>query len=156
MRRIVSCLVLASACSSGEAPMGRADAEIICATSDDCGAGLGCVGGVCVPDAADGGGLGEPEIEVSPLELDFGSPLLGVDVVLYVTVRNRGDGTLHLLDAHILEDDLAPELSLDADPPAAVQPDEEVTIGVAVRPADGETDRGWLVIASDDLDEPAV
>ena len=136
------------------------DTPTICNGDEDCPVGLVCEGGSCrapqdasVPDAT-----AVPDLVVMPTELDFGSPAVGEETPLMLTLRNVGSGALHISRIELVEVDMLAEY--DAAPSGDVdlelQPDTATTIRVTLRPADGEEDLGQIVIHSDDPDAPIV
>src|SRR5688572_12701350 len=104
---VVLVVLSATACSSGRDTGINVDAAGFCADDDQCPAGQTCQGGVCKPpiDAGDPADamLDPPEIVVSPLSLDFGNALLGVDTTLMVEVTNAGQSDLHVTSVTIFE-----------------------------------------------------
>src|SRR5262245_22530665 len=153
--------VFLSSCG-GSGLDGVADAARTCTDDDQCPAGQVCRGGFCGEplDASEqfDANAGPAEILVTPLTLDFGNPLLGVDSTLPVEIANIGQSDLHISSLTITESDSVPEYT--ASPSGAVS----ITIGsgtstlvdVTLHAIDDEADLGELRIGSDDVDEPVV
>src|SRR5690349_13147217 len=122
LRFLLAALVLsATSCGGGGIPAGP-DGSTVCSDDDECPAGMVCLGGFCSepldasqpPDAP----LAPPEIVVTPLTLDFGNPLLGVDTTLPIEIANIGETDLHVTSLTIVESDGLAEYT--ADPSGSV------------------------------------
>src|SRR5262245_60212744 len=159
---LAAVLLLATACSSGRATGVGPDAAGLCTDDDQCPAGQTCQGGLCKPPVDAGqpadAMLAPPEIVVSPLTLDFGNALLGVDTALPVEITNAGQSPLHVTSITVFESDSMLEYT--ATPsgamPIIIASGMSQIVTVTLRPADAEIDVGELRIASDDADEPQV
>ena len=97
MRTLKLLLVLAGCASATSGTTPDANTEKGCMSDTDCGSSQICRAGLCTTH---GGGMMDagmpdsgsmpPHIIVMPSELDFGSPLLGTEVLQTVTVGNLG------------------------------------------------------------------
>ncbi|MGQ9591585.1 MAG: choice-of-anchor D domain-containing protein [Planctomycetota bacterium] len=97
-----------------------------------------------------------PEIEVSPLYLDFGEVALGSSRALTITVRNTGTGWLNVSSLALGPGSTA-EFRLDDTPSkASVAPSASLRATVLYVPADLGADSRTVAIESDDADEPLV
>ena len=141
-----------------------------CVDDSVCLNGQSCVNGFCTltsmvdagedSDAAQdedaavvttGGGIIQIDNE---LPIDFGSPLFGAEVERVVTVRNVGEGNLHIYRVDLAagtsaEFSLSPQ-GTDAD--MVLQPDWTLDVRVTYVLADGEADVGEVLIISDAAD----
>ncbi len=159
---LLATLVLtAQAACGGSGVAGGPDAALFCGDDDECPAGQVCRQGVCaVPaDASEPfDAPGSPEIVVTPLTLDFGNPLLGVDSTLSLEIINIGDGPLQVSSITIVEVDALAEYH--ADPEGSVNlvidPAGSVVVDVTLHAEDAEEDLGELRIGCNDADEPTV
>jgi hypothetical protein len=94
-----------------------------------------------------------PDIEVSPLELDFGDVRSDGEETRTFTVTNKGQTTLHVEDIVISGDGfviLSPEIEF------LLDIDEEREIAVAFSPTLSYENYGEAIVASDDPDEAEV
>ncbi len=151
-------------CGGGGAG-GADDDGVSCLADTDCGPGQMCgAKGRCVnpSDGRGGGGDGpvtpggDPDILVSPTELDFGNPLIGVDVPMDLTVTNTGEGTLVIDTIDLIEPGALAEYAAAPVGDVGLEiPNGGTTIvTVRLRPADAEEDIGELVLRSNDPDQP--
>lgn len=151
--------VLATAC--GDDTAGGQDAAIPCQDEADCPAGYECVGDICVA-RGDGGtsdaDLPPGEINIYPDPAQFGFAPLLVDTTQEVTIVNVGEGPLHITQIEVVEDDLVDEYSaIPAGPSDLVlQPNEQTSIQVTLRPEDSELDFGSLEVTSNDPNTPVA
>jgi len=153
------CAALVLACGGKTGTQPGEDAGQYCENEDDCLAGWTCEHNVCVPDDAGVGpeaAVGDPIIVVDPAQLDFGSPVVGSEVVLPVTIFNTGTGTLNIVDINITENDAVPEYSFDPPPNMTIGPSGSEEMSVALRPTDDEIDVGQLLITSNDPANPTA
>ena len=107
-----------------------------------------------VDDVTDGS---EPDIEVDPVSIDFGSidVTSGEPVAQTVTVRNVGTAALELQNLQ-LEDATAP-YTLSAFGAVLLQPTEETQFTVTFNPATAEARSTRVLIDNNDTDEdPAI
>ena len=153
-------VALVLGCGSGEpgSESANADACAPCNADTDCGGGLACVDRCCAEprdpgDAADASvGPGVPRILVTPAAIDFGAPILGVEISIDVTVINLGDGALRISRVRVEENDETPELS--ADPSGDVAIDvpagDFTTLRALVVSIDGEEDSGRYCLETND------
>ena len=102
----------------------------------------------------DGSHEAVPDIEVTPLELDFGLVDLGLSATDAVVISNVGTGDL-FVDAPALTGSLEFGLSA-AQFPTAITAGASELILVSYTPADLTSDTGQIAIGSDDPDEPLV
>jgi len=97
-----------------------------------------------------------PDLVLDPLTYDFGTLGLWETAAMDLTLRNEGSSTLTI--ANWAYDASSDELSLDARGldvfPIALEPGEELTVGVKYVPTDAEPDEGFLLVRSDDPLEP--
>ncbi len=135
------------------------DAAAYCENEDDCLAGFTCEQNVCVskdagvePDVA----AGDPAIVVDPVQADFGSPVVGGEVIIPVTIHNTGTGDLEIIDINVAENDAVPEYSFDPPASMTIPPAGSEEMSVALRPTDDEIDVGQLLITSNDPATPTV
>lgn len=108
-----------------------------------------------VDDVTDGS---EPDIEVDPVSIDFGSVDVtsGEPVVRTVTVRNVGTASLELQNLQ-LEDTTTASYTLSAFGAVLLQPGEETQFTVTFDPATAEASSTRVLIDNNDMDEdPAV
>ncbi len=94
-----------------------------------------------------------PEIDVQPLDLEFGPLNPGQDQVRAFTIRNIGDQALHLADV-LLEGDASFSL-LTGVADTSLLPEETLVVDVLFEPLYIEA-LGSVTVHSDDLDEPVV
>ena len=145
-----------AACSS--TPMGD-DAPTLCQSDDDCAAGTYCTGGLCTAPV-DGGvdASGTPDLAVAPGELDFGSPAIGVRLVLELTLRNVGSAPLIISRLEVIESDTLVEYSTEpaGEVDLELAPGTEATVAVTLVPEDAEADVAELRVHSNDPDAPLV
>ena len=137
-----------------------------CEFTEDCPAGYECVttpeGRFCIaaPDAGTtppDGQIFLPAMELNPVSLDFGNPLLGSPIPLDLTISNSGQADLIIHDLSIIEDDLVDEYTFQADGlPITVTPQGQIVVTVTLTPVDAEEDFGYLLIASNDPNRAAV
>ncbi len=162
LRVLMTALALAAPACGGSGTGELPDGSGLCVDDDECPAGMVCLGGFCqepvdASEPADAP-LAPAEIVVTPLTLDFGNPLLGVDTTLTVEIANIGESDLHVSSLTIIETDAQAEYT--ADPSGAVSmvvaPGESKMVDVTLHAVDGEEDVGELRIGSDDEDEPVV
>ncbi len=153
------CAVLLLACGGNSGTQPGEDSGGYCENEGDCLAGWTCEGNVCVradagvgPEAA----VGDPIIVVDPPQADFGSPVVGGEVVIPVTIHNTGTGPLNIIDINITENDGVPEYSFDMPANMTIPPSGSEALSVALRPTDDEIDVGQLLITSNDPTTPTV
>jgi len=96
-----------------------------------------------------------PDIEVSPLSVDYGPAVIGTRQFGFVTVQNLGDDNLTVTGL-TMGGSLDFVLNTDFVPPFTIRPGRTEIIGVDYIPSDTGADGGTLDIASDDPDEPVV
>jgi len=96
-----------------------------------------------------------PEIEVTPLEHDFG-PLNadGETGELIVTILNIGNDNLDLNSVHLLVDDS--NFNIDSTLPEMLEPMNSTEVFVSYDPRTYETNEEFLVIHSNDEDESEI
>lgn len=139
-----------------------------CLDDSACSLGQTCVNGYCssvgmVDAGADeeagtvdddagsvvtGGGVIQVDNE---LPIDFGSPLFGAEVQRNVTLRNVGEGPLHIYRVERASGTSA-EFSLQpegTDVDTILQPDWTVDVRIKYTLADGEADVGEILVVSD-------
>ena len=99
----------------------------------------------------------EPEIEVTPLSLDYENVFIGSARSLEVTIKNLGTAELIVSDI-TLGTMTSADFTISSSPmtPVMIAPEAEVTVGVTYAPQEEETDSGTLRIVSDDADETEV
>jgi hypothetical protein len=153
-------VLIVAGCSSAREG-GGLDATIFCQEDEQCPIGQVCRGGVCsspLDGSTADARLDPPEIVVTPLMLDFGNALLGVDTTLTVEVANIGELDLQVTNLTVFESDGLAEFS--ASPSGSVSitiaGGSSELVAVTLRPEDAEIDVGELRIASNDQDEPQV
>jgi len=110
---------------------------------------LQCVGVSCGP--------AWPEIDVTPLQYDFGAVDLGTSSVQIVTVSNVGGSTLVVGGLEILRGS-DPGFALEEAPtlPVEIEPGETLDVAVTFSPSTGDEVYGTLRITSNDNDDPTV
>lgn len=95
-----------------------------------------------------------PDIEISPLALDFGVVEPGSATIGYLLLRNTGDGELELGS---LAQSGSGAFTLTTDPSGnTLAPGSEVPVLVSYAPTQSEGDRGALRVPSNDPDEGEV
>jgi len=96
-----------------------------------------------------------PDIEVSPIAVDFGSlNAVGVVASEVITVKNTGDDTLNIADIHLDLGGSVYSLTPIGDP--AILPGSESQFIATYDPSTYETNIDSIVIVSNDPDEPVV
>ncbi len=130
-------------------PVGLGPAEdVILITSDDPDEPLVEVP-VWAVDVVD-----QPDIEVDPVEVDFGNAALESTQTEVVTIANVGTSDLDLIGCVISGD---PAFSITVDPsPALLGPGEVVELEVSFTPHELLLYAGVIDVLSDDPDEPVV
>src|SRR5262245_23581907 len=110
---LTALLLFATSCGDDAPPAppdedaggGGGDSGVIFCADGVCPSGLECSEGICIPigsrDAGDGGSTLAGKISVDPTSLDFGAIAHRVPVQEGVTIRNIGQGDLHVLQASI-------------------------------------------------------
>ena len=101
--------------------------------------------------------FGIPEIEVAPLDYDFGLVEVGSSDSAIITIYNHGDTTLTLEDVYFESgssgDFIITSLLL---PPVYMSSEAQFTIEVTYAPTSGGLASASLLILSTDADEPRV
>ena len=128
-----------------------------CTSDDDCAPGSICEASRCIPPRDAGSDApAPPALDVTPTLLDFGSPSVGVETTLELTLRNVGGSALHVTRLELSEVDARAEFS--ALPLGDVALELPVlgtsVVLVTLRPTDDEADLGQLRIHSDDPAAP--
>jgi hypothetical protein len=95
--------------------------------------------------------IGEPEIEVEPLAIDFEPVLIGADATEAIVVRNAGTDLLLVTNVAAEPGDYGVD-----DAQFIVAPGESAVVSVAFAPAAPGPVPGGVTIASNDADEPSV
>jgi hypothetical protein len=106
--------------------------------------------------ALSGTGLGDPDIDVAPLTLDFGTATIGTPTTQSVTISNIGSHDLVVSDLAITGSN---EFAVSATVPPlpfTVAPNAMVSVPLEYTPVDQGTDTATLEISSDDPDESVV
>jgi len=105
-----------------------------------------------------GNGVPEPvpEIDVSPMSLNYGDVLIGSSLSLSVTIANTGTADLDVTSIALGAGSSADFAITSGPESVVVAPGANVTVEVTYSPTDEGTDSGTLVIESDDADEPVV
>jgi hypothetical protein len=135
---------------------------ILCSGDSPCPSGLVCASGVCVvgqPDAGGGddGGQASGQVSVDPVELNFGAFLLGVPVTRTLTVTNRGQGELRLLQLEVEQNTAAEfEILLGDNLPKTLASGESFAAQVRYVATDGRDDRDRLRVVTDDPNSPTT
>jgi len=102
----------------------------------------------------DGAELPVPDIEVDPLQIDFGNVDINLSSTLTVDVGNVGGATLNVSSVTLSG---STEFSWSSTVlPGALGVGSTTTVYVTYSPADEVSDSGTLTFASDDPDEPTV
>lgn len=142
-----------------------------CMDDSDCAPGHVCFSGYCRGyserddrgDASggqdkDGGAPGSPDIVVDMEEMDFGSPLYGVEVCLDLGVHNDGSATLEMTDVELVEEDSMSEFAAELDglSGSSLAPGAIWTINVCFTARDDQEDAGKLHLYSNDPDTPEL
>ncbi len=140
----------------------KPDATVaLCSPADPCTGGLVCMGGVCVEPGVDGGtpdgGATRGRAMVDPVELNFGAFLLGVPVVRTLTVVNRGDGDLQVLQLEVEQNTAMEfEILLGDSLPKTLRSGESFAAQVRYVATDGRDDRDRLRVITDDPASPTT
>jgi hypothetical protein len=95
-----------------------------------------------------------PEIEVTPLEHDYGPLSVSESSNLDISIKNIGNDILDVSDIELI--DSAENFSLYSDSEYLIGPNEEITISVSYSPTHYSDDRSSLKISSNDSDESVV
>jgi len=169
MFRIRSGLLLAAlfaACGDDPAagppgPGPTADSGIIlCTESTTCPGDLVCVGGVCATAVHDGGadgGVASGRVVVDPLEVNFGAFLLGVPVTRTLTVINRGDGPLRVLQLEVERNTSNEFVVIPGETlPTTLASGASLTVQITYTATDGQDDRDRLRVITDDPATPTT
>ncbi|MBN1442949.1 MAG: choice-of-anchor D domain-containing protein [Planctomycetes bacterium] len=96
----------------------------------------------------------EPQIAVSPSQLDFLAVEVGATSSLQITIRNVGDATLSISDVALLSG--SSEFSVTASSGLSLAPGQSSTVSVAFRPEDAGLEQDAVRILSDDPASPAI
>ena len=93
---------------------------------------------------------------MTPTLLDFGSPSVGVETAMTLTIRNVGGSPLHITRVELVEADGLAEYVATPSGDVALELGTLATteLTVTLRATDGEADLGQLLIHSDDPDAP--
>ncbi len=148
-----------------------------CETSDDCSIGEICVSNTCVNVSnTDGDGsesdgdvsgeiesetendkVVEPNIVVSPNEIEFGSVLFGDERIVSFSVGNTGNANLIISSAYLREDS-SQDFSFPDEPQSdvVIEPESSINWHIKYKPTNVGADEGWLVIESNDPDTPTL
>ena len=94
------------------------------------------------------------QISVYPEEVIFDAAGLGQSSVRFVTITNVGDGDLAVTEAKI--DSRSSELNVEGNAPFILHPGQERLVEVSYTPVDCQSDRGFLVIRSNDRDHATL
>jgi hypothetical protein len=148
------------------APSPAADSGIVSCdgTPGSCPADQVCRAGVCesvepirTDAGSDAGPAPEGRVAVSPESIDFGAFALGVSVTRTLTVENRGDGPLRLLQLEVESDPKAEFVVVPGeDLPATIPPGERLAVQVTYTARDGASDRTRLRVITDDPRQPTT
>ncbi len=143
-------------------PGGRLTVEVTYSPSD-VGADSGAV--VIQSDDADepevnvslaGTGQGVPEVEVSPLSLDFGEVHVGESGTLTILIESTGSIALDVTNIALVGGS-SEDFAITSGPASAtLNPGESVTVDIAYSPSDMGPDSGTAIIQCNDTDEPEV
>ena len=97
-----------------------------------------------------------PQIEVTPLALNFRNVLIDSSASLSVEITNSGTGPLDVLFINLGQETSTAFAVTGFDAPVILGPGASVTTEVTYSPFDERADTGTLVIGSDDADQPVV
>jgi len=99
------------------------------------------------------GEIPAPEIDVSPLALDFGDVQVGNSASLSTTISNVGTADLQVTDISLASGSSS-DFSISAAPgtPATIGPGGNATVEITYTPSGTGSDTGTLQIASNDAD----
>lgn len=149
----------AADCNPGEACVDgycSTSGAVPCSFDSECGPGGICRDGFCAPhldpnldggSGGDGGFVGSGTVEVTPTEVDFGSPALGVGVEQPVRVLNAGGGTFDVVGLS-REEGTSEEFTWRTDQPFPIRlsPGDQLEITLVYTLADGQDDIGRLFL----------
>lgn len=97
---------------------------------------------------------GDPQIEVSPLELDFGTTVPGTTLSGAVDIRNVGDSQLTLETPKLA--DPSGVFAMENLETSTLEPEQQTRLPLSFSPTTAESSSGTLAIYSDDPDTPRV
>ena len=109
------------------------------------------VSGVSVVKA--GSVMPEPEIDVTPIALDFGDVEIGQTADLQVSIANNGDVDLNVLSLSVDNTTFSIETPI---APAVIAPNSSEDVTIRFSPVAEGSQSGTLTIANDDVDESSV
>lgn len=109
-----------------------------------------------VPLTGEGVYAPSPDIDVSPLNVDFGAVPAGTSASSWITIRNDGDGALSLGDVELAAGGSGAFTIVSALDDLVILPDQSVTAVLSYEPGHDLGDHATLVIPSDDPDEPTA
>ena len=93
-----------------------------------------------------------PDIEITPSVVDFGMVGL-LPTLLYFTVENVGDGTLHVSD---IQQERSGNFTIISDRSFSLEPGDSTNVMVNYQATSTEGDNGLVKLISDDPDEPTA
>jgi|GEM_PF-1500815 len=98
-----------------------------------------------------------PEIDITPLSLNYGDVFIGLSLSKTVSISNAGTANLNVTNIE-LEGGSSLDFEITSWPslPASIVPGANITVQVTYRPLNEGVDSGTLLIESDDFDEPVV
>jgi hypothetical protein len=97
----------------------------------------------------------QPDINLDPATLDFGTIFIGDTMVMTAQLQNPGTADLQV-SGITLSSGTSNDFTFSPAPPFSVTPDGSQTLTVTYTPGDEGLDSGSLVIESNDPDEPTV
>jgi hypothetical protein len=111
---------------------------------------------VSVPISGTGVGASlEPDVELNPLALDFGSVAVNTTSIRTLVISNVGNADLTVTGLTLTGSDFALGASAPT-PPFSIAAGGSASVPVEYTPLDAGADNGLLEVASDDPDEPLV
>lgn len=152
--------IVLAACGDKSSGGGNNNGPIPCESEEDCPPGWICEGNICQP--ADAGQPDVPTlvpiIHVVPTELDFGSPLLGVEETRLFEISNEGDGDLVVDRIEVLEPGSLKEYTTTPEGMLnlVIPPGDRTEVQVSLVSVDAELDTGQVRISSNDPVTPEV
>lgn len=114
-----------------------------------------------VPVTLNGGGIA-PQIELSPVTYDYGTPYIGCEQLVPLTVRNIGNADLVVSSIDYISAsteigvDLEASTATNGPLPWTIAPGTELLVQMSYNPLDDYADDGYLTVHSNDPNQPAA